>query len=68
MEKSSFINKLSILRKKNIALIGHMGSGKSVLGKKHKHCSNSNLIYIWCPHKQAIKDRIWKNYIFYRYE
>lgn len=34
MEKSSFINKLSILRKKNIALIGHMGSGKSVLGKK----------------------------------
>ena len=34
MEKSSFINKLSILRKKNIALIGHMGSWKSVLGKK----------------------------------
>ncbi len=32
MEKYSFKKKLLLLKKRNVALIGHMGSGKSVLG------------------------------------
>ena len=32
MEKLTFEKKLSVLKKRNLALIGHMGSGKSVLG------------------------------------
>ena len=33
MEKHSFAKKLAALKKRNVALIGHMGSGKSVLGR-----------------------------------
>ena len=33
MESLQFENKLKELKKKNIAFIGHMGSGKSVVGR-----------------------------------
>ena len=32
MEKYNFEKKLAVLKKRNVALIGHMGSGKSLLG------------------------------------
>ena len=34
MEKSIFIKKLTNIRKKNVVLLGHMGSGKTLLAKK----------------------------------
>ena len=34
MEKSIFIKKLTNIRKKNLVLLGHMGSGKTLLAKK----------------------------------
>ena len=34
MEKSIFIKKLKNIRKKNLVLLGHMGSGKTLLAKK----------------------------------
>ena len=33
MENYNFKKKLIVLNKKNMALIGHMGSGKSILGQ-----------------------------------
>ena len=33
MEKHNFKKKLKVLKKRNVALIGHMGSGKSSLGR-----------------------------------
>ncbi len=34
MEKTIFIKKLTNIRKKNLVLLGHMGSGKTLLAKK----------------------------------
>ena len=34
MEKTIFIKKLTNIRKKNVVLLGHMGSGKTLLAKK----------------------------------
>ena len=34
MENTNFKRKLSQLKKINVALIGHMGSGKSIIGKE----------------------------------
>ena len=33
MKSFKFKNKLKEMKKKNIAIMGHMGSGKSVIGK-----------------------------------
>ena len=44
MEKYSFEKELTVLKKRNVALIGHMGSGKSVLG--HKIAKQLNIYHI----------------------